>query len=88
MCCFSRMLCGRIEITPQNYEIESSGFLQHLQGWFYYIIHYFFLWTALSVSVCPSHFDFSFEFQSVMPCDGRTDRNTITQLFDKQLTTH
>ena len=45
-------------------------------------------WTALGMSVCPSHFDFSFEFQSGMPCDGRTDRNTITQIFDKQWTTY
>ena len=48
----------------------------------------FFRWTALGMSVCPSHFDFTFEFQSGMPCDGRTDRNTITQIFDKQWTTY
>ena len=55
MCYFSRMLCGRIGITPLNYEIESSGFFQHLQRWFYYKFHYFFSFGQVWVCLCVRH---------------------------------
>ena len=67
---------------PSIYEIESSVFLQHLQEWFYYLIHYFFFGTVMGTSVCPSHCDFSCDFQLVMSRDERTDRNAITQMFN------
>ena len=45
----------RNAITPAIYEIESSGFLQHLQEWFYYLIHYLFSSGQLWVRLCVRH---------------------------------
>ena len=43
---------------------------------------FFFFGTVMGTSVCPSHCDFSCDFQLVMSRDERTDRNAITQMFN------
>ena len=50
-----RMIYGRMAIMPSIYEIESSGFLQHLQEWFYYLIHYFFSSGQSWARLCVRH---------------------------------
>ena len=59
MICFYVPVCqilyGKNAMVPVIYEIKSSGFLQHLQGWFEYIVHYLSnIWVVAFLSVCPS----------------------------------
>ena len=69
---------------PTIYEIESSGFLQHPSSRMVLLFNplFFFFGTVMGTSVCPSHCDFSCDFQLVMSRDERTDRNAITQMFN------
>ena len=50
-----RMIYGRMAIMPSIYEIQSSVFLQNLQEWFYYLIHYLFSSGQSWVRLCVRH---------------------------------
>ena len=79
---FCQILYGKTAMAPVIYEIKSSGFLQHLQGWFDYIVHYLsYIWVVVFLSVCPSQGIRLWNLNKKKSyCDGHTDRIRAVQL--------